>query len=286
MFFFQNPKIKNLIRDTLGKQMGFRVYKIKVFKNALKNPERLKDIILYTLSKFYGQKDYIKFIILSRARTGSTLLQLMLNAHPAIHAKSEIFTRLYGSPVQTVLNDIFAPHPARVKAVGFKIFYNHPVDDDSGRVWETLKKMEDLKVIHLKRKNMLRSLISEKIARKTNVWGIKKNDNRIRTQRKTVTLTVEDMEQTFQQVKEWEKKYQRMFQAHPMIDVHYEDLIDNPEMEFQKITRFLGVDFIVPEIKLRRQNPESVFNLVENYGFLKKHFTGTQWQGYFEDESG
>lgn len=276
---------KDYIRDILGKFLGFRAYKVKVFKNALKNPERFKDIIKYTTAKWYGVKDFERFIILSRARTGSTLLQLMLNSHPAIHAKSEIFTRLYGSSVETVFNDIFAPHPKSIKAVGFKIFYNHPLDDHSETVWKEMEKMAGLRVIHLKRKNILRILLSEKVAQKTNVWGIKKEKKRIRPEEKKITFAAEELGKKFHQAKEWEIKYRDMFQSHPSIEVYYEDLINDPRGEFEKVIRFLDLPYVEPQIKLKKQNPENASSLIENFEMLQKSFAGTEWEQFFEDET-
>src|SRR5690606_26460474 len=111
-----------------------------------------------------------KFIVLSRSRTGSNLLISFLNSHPNIRARGEMFARLNGKNCKDVLARGFARQPFYVKATGFKIFYYHPMDDDSGHVWDVLAELDDLRIIHLKRRNILRTLISRKIADTQGVW--------------------------------------------------------------------------------------------------------------------
>lgn len=228
--------------------------------------------------------DFQRFMVLSRSRTGSNMLLSFLNSHPNIHAEGEVFNRLNGRNYREILSRVFADQPPRILAKGFKIFYYHPLDDDSCAIWQDLEALDNLRVIHLKRKNILRTLISRKIAGYHDVWVDKAtdgNDNVCR--RKAVSFSPKELRRGFEQTRQWEASGAQRFAGHPLISVYYEDLVRQPEAVFSKITDFLGVAYVQPKTALKKQNPERLRDLLVNYGELKEAFSGTEWQDFFED---
>jgi LPS sulfotransferase NodH len=211
------------------------------------------------------------------------LLISFLNSHPNIKTESEIFGRLNGRNYKDILDDVFSKQPRHIEAKGFKIFYYHPMDDESNNVWDDLVNMDDLCVIHLKRRNILRTLVSRKIAGSQDVW--QKNQSSIRnpSKSKSVTFTAEELDKGFRETREWEERWDQMLKQHPLTCVYYEDLVRDPEGTYRKITDFLGVKYLKPITNLRRQNPEKLRDLVTNYDELKKSFSGTDWQDLFEE---
>jgi LPS sulfotransferase NodH len=238
---------------------------------------------VYKLFATGGHMRYKKFIVLSRPRTGSNMLISFLNSHPNIHAKSEIFANLNGRACKDILARGFARQPFYVKAAGFKIFYHHPFDDDSGDVWDILTGVDDLRIIHLKRRNTLRALISRKIAVAQGVWTVSLSDPPKDNENKAVTFTVQELEAGFRETKRWVQFGDEKFKAYPMLTVYYEDLVNDPETVFRKITDFLGVRFVSPRTDLKKLNPEKMRDLVTNYAELKSAFQGTEWQAFFEE---
>ena len=277
------PQGRKIVRDALGRLLGFNVNKIRAFLRVLTNPDRARTIIQYAIAHYTGHRHYKKFIIVGRSRTGSTFLQSMLNAHPEVHAKSEVLTRTYGTPVKNVLQDVFSRQPSAIKALGFKMFYDHPLDCDGGAYWQGLAEMEDLHVIHLKRHNILRALISEKIARKTAVWGVKSERGQVDSQRKLVSFSVEELRAAFEWTKRAEERSELLFAGHPSVTIQYEALIDHPQRELQRVTDMLGLEHHNPVSRLRKQNREKLSDLLQDYTTIKKAFQGTEWQGYFDE---
>lgn len=237
----------------------------------------------YRLLSAVGHTDFKKFIILARSRTGSNMLVSFLNSHQNIYASGEIFRRLNGQNYQDILAKAFAKQPDYVKARGFKIFYYHPTDEESNSLWQELIDMNNLLVIHLKRKNILRTLVSKKIAVVQDHWADKSAKKHHLNSKKSVTFTVEELQEGFRETREWEKNGDKKFRNHPLLTVYYEDLVTGPEKTFRKITEFLGVPYAKPETDLNRQNPETFRTLVKNYDELKSEFYGTEWQAFFED---
>ena len=228
--------------------------------------------------------DYRKFVVLTRSRTGSNLVIDMLKSHPSVHAKGEILGRLAGRSCEEVLAGVFHDYPPEVRAVGFKLFYYHPLDDRSGDVWKRLRALDDLHVVHLKRRNILRTLLSRKIAGRTGEWHQRDAaGRRSDVDGKRVTFTAEELTAGFEQTRGWETKYAAMFEDRPVLELWYEELIEDPAREFARMTGFLGVEPLSPSTRLERQNPEPLRTLIRNYDELKESFRGSHWETFFPE---
>ena len=225
---------------------------IKIIRNPHKAYRVLSDRLL-----FYGvgHTNFKRYIMLSRSRTGSSMLKTFLDSHPNIHAEWEILNNLKGRNYKDVLGKAFCKEPYYIKAKGFKIFYYHPFDDESNDIWVDLVTMENLWVIHLKRRNIFHTLISYKIASNQDVW-VDTSSNRKNSKNKAVTFTAKELEEGFKQTRKWEKCGDEMFKDHPLVSVYYEDLINDPEGTFSKITDLFDVQYVQPKTYLRKQNPE------------------------------
>lgn len=135
----------------------------------------LKQIVKFCLVALRGSKKYDKFLILSRSRTGSNLLRSLLSSHPDVICLGEIFgsvgnevkNDIIKSPIKYLKRIAFGYHKKNIKSVGFKIFYYHPEFKCSTNIWNYLENQNNIKIIHLKRKNILRTILSRKIAGKT-----------------------------------------------------------------------------------------------------------------------
>ena len=87
----------------------------------------------------------------------------------------------------------------------------------------------------------------------------------------------------FKQTRKWENFYQDMFSNRKMTEIYYEDMVNNPQNEFRKITDMLKIEFCSPKTSLKKQNPERLTDLISNYKEIKKYFFGTEWSCFFED---
>jgi hypothetical protein len=215
--------------------------------------------------------------------------QLCLS-HFSIHilisyAQGEIFRRLNGRNHIDVLEEAFAKQPFHVKAKGFKLFYYHPLDDKSSGMWDSLLSLEDLHVIHLKRRNILRTLISRKIAGIQDVWAVESNGEHLHvdSNKITVSFSVDELRQGFEQTRRWEQAGEEMFKNHPLLSIDYEDLVNQREQTFRKVTEFLGVRYLLPKTSLKKQNTRSMQEIVTNYEELKLAFSETEWYSFFDD---
>ncbi len=231
-----------------------------------------------------GHSNFVPFIVLTRSRSGSNLLLSYLNSHPNVLVDGEIFGRLRGrDPIKRLKKKAFGRQPRRVKAKGFKIFYYHPLDQTSEILWNELVAMKSLRVIHLKRSNVLRTLLSRKVAESDKVWLATAANATPATPRAKVTFTVSELESGFVQTKDWENVAAKRFQNHSGLVVTYEDLVGHPVETFRKLLTFLGLDYYEPRTNLQKLNPGRLPDLIENYQELRKAFADTPWCEYFEN---
>lgn len=254
-----------------------------MIRKILQDPVYALKMLRIRTGKIFGGDKYRKFLMLTRNRTGSNMLVSMLNSHPAVYAEYEIFREIGDTCVDDILQNIYTLYPDFIKAVGFKIFYHHPIDDKSGRIWTTLNELKDVHIIHLKRRNILRTVLSKKIADLTDTWVNKNGNRNDASNSKKVLLSEDELYKAFERTRAWESEYEEKLRSRPLIDVYYEDIVAGPKEEFRKITDFLGLQPVSPKTKLKKQNPEKMNDLIVNYEELKKRFTGSEWEPFFEE---
>jgi LPS sulfotransferase NodH len=274
-----------------------------------------------------------RFIILADARTGSTMLGQALNSHPSVRCFREIFDfmqpfvdfemdgydnnnradyELRESDACRFLDErIFCAQPEGVTAVGFKFMYGH--------FWgyagllERLTSDLDLRIVHMQRRNMLRALVSLRIAEATGDWyayphiplrarfkirnvahAIRDPLLALRALRRSlepardkpadlrVSLTPDECRAHFERVAHDISHWNSLFADHPLVNVVYEDFVADPGVA-DELQRFLDLDPSPLAVGIKRQNPEPLRQLIANYDELRASFAGTKYEAWFDD---
>ena len=228
--------------------------------------------------KLFGHRVDQRFAIVGNARTGSNYLLDGLKTSPAIRVYHEIFAshnRTMGKDFEKILSSIYQPESKSTQRVGFKVFYNHLTDDE----WKKLVARNDLMFIHLMRRNRLRTIISLEIAFKTGHWT--KAGNAGEPKEKRVMLDPLKLLRRLEQIEEGETATRVRFCDRPMLEIVYEELVRSPHEVFAAVGAFLGVDGIDPgQIRLKRQNPESLAHLIINYDEIESVLKNTRFADY------
>ncbi len=245
-----------------------------------------------------GDSDYARFICIGYARTGSTLLMRSLNNHSRIVGFGEIVKNVdrypqhyhefegrqalfERDPARFLQTMVFRKYPPQIDAVGFKIFYHHaPRDTAWGRgVWGYLLGQPDLRVLHLKRHNKLKTLLSEKQAGETEEW-IKYSDDR---EPAAVHIPPAEAETFFARMAAWEAEYDALFAGHPHCEVVYEQLTRDLPGGLRQIQTFLGVPYEDVHPGTEKRPRRSLSAQIANYAELKSHFAATPWAEFFTE---
>lgn len=245
---------------------------------------RVNSVYTHTVQRPYlrafGHQVTQRFAIVGNARTGSNFLLDGLQSSPAIRMYHEIFAshnREVGKGFEKILSTVYQYESKSTQLVGFKLFYNHLTDEE----WEKLVALKDLKVIHLTRRNRLRTVISLEIAFKTGQWTKAGNSGGPREKR--VTLDPVKLIKRLEQIEEGEAATRVRFCDRPMLEIVYEELVGSPREVFESVGAFLGIEGIDPgKIRLKRQNPESLAQLIINYDEVAAVLQKTRFAEYLE----
>lgn len=240
----------------------------------------MKDLHVYLGRKrlVRAHRDFTRFIILTRSRSGSNLLWSYLRRHPNIHIEGEILAHRKGRHVEVYLDRFFGYQPRRIRASGFKIFYYHPMDDNSGEVWEALAGIKDLKVIHLKRDNLLEVQVSWKKAMLSDQWVAGTGGPapaRIR-------LDPRECEEAFRRTLAWQKQAGERFAGQEVMELTYEDFIRDPSGQLDAVQEFLQVAVRKLGTEMKKQQKKPVREVVSNYEEIRNHFKDSPWHRFFE----
>jgi len=247
-----------------------------------------------------GYKDYTRFIIIGRSRSGSNFLRGLLNSHKQIVVLGELFQNKTAigwaypgylqtqrdlamfrqEPVLFLETKVFKRFPRRVLAVGFKIFYYHAQDESWKPVWNYLVEQKKIKVVHIKRKNILRTHLSRKLANMTDTWV---NTSGNHQNQRVVSLDYEECLLDFSQTREWENSFDQYFCDHEKIEVFYEDLARDHPSEMGRIQEFLRVEREEVKPQTFKQSNQPLRQAILNYQELKERFTGSSWEPFFEE---
>ena len=249
---------------------------------VLKLRDRLNSAYTRTLQRTYyrvfGHQVDQRFVIIGNARTGSNYLLDGLKTSPRIRMYHEIFAshnREVGKDFEKILSTLYQYESKSIELVGCKVFYNHLTDEE----WKKLVNLRDFKVIHLTRRNRLRTLISLEIAFKTGKWT--HAGNSAESKEKQVALDPQNLLKRLEHIEEGEALTRARFCDRPVLEVVYEDLVQSPHEIFKSVGNYLGVDGIDPDqIRLKQQNPEGLAQLIVNYGEVESSLKNTRFAEY------
>jgi len=247
-----------------------------------------------------GHTDYTRFIILGRSRSGSNLLRGLLTGHSQVIVFEEMFKDpgkigwgLDGYPEEgralerfqkDVLGflerDVFRKMPLDIKAVGFKIFYYHAYGTSLEPVWTYLKEHRDVHVLHIKRRNILKTHLSRKRATLTDAWINLSGQSQALP---VVSLDYQECLQDFEQTRAWEQSHDELFMDHPHMEIIYEELAREQEKIISLVQEFLGLDPRPLQPQTHQQAREPLSQAIANYAELKEQFKGSPWEVFFTE---
>jgi hypothetical protein len=114
----------------------------------------------------FGYMGYQRLAVVGHARTGSNFLLEALNTSSVIKMYDEIFAghnREIGKDFERIFANLYKKQSKQIKLIGFKLFYYHLTEQE----WNKFFSHDEFLIIHLVRKNKLRTIISLELAFKT-----------------------------------------------------------------------------------------------------------------------
>jgi len=147
-------------------------------------------------------------------------------------------------------------------------------------VWSKLIDDKELKVIHLKRRNKLKQLVSLRKAWMSDEWIHRKHD--AGKDLDSFSLSYEECLDFFELYTSREREFDKKFGHHQMLSLYYEDFIRDKENRLLEIQKFLGVPLRSNLVSsLRKQNTKPISASISNYEELQKAFRASKWESFF-----
>lgn len=225
-----------------------------------------------------------RFVIIGQERTGSTLLQMLLQSHPNVLSLGELFNGNIEirrkSPIRAINEGedpilfadqhLFDTNQSSITSIGFRLFYTHAKIGSWKHIWKYIAD-QNLKIIHLKRKNLLDRYLSFQVAQRTKEWAKTNSKGPIKSPR--VTINVQDCVRSFNETEWFYNHIESQFVNNEIYELYYEDLTSSLEFESKKIQEFLGLNFHNLSSPTRKQQKKPKREVIENYDNLKSRLT-------------
>ncbi|MBN1824918.1 MAG: hypothetical protein JW958_01545 [Candidatus Eisenbacteria bacterium] len=226
-------------------------------------------------SALWGSREYARLVVVGHARTGTNYLIDGLTTSKHVRMYNEIFSNEYrevGRDFERRLRRLYRKRSPSVRCVGFKLFDYHLTDSE----WREFLEHKEFKVIHQTRKNRLRMIVSLDIAFATNQWV--DFDAKATLSQRRIRVETKDLLERIGNIEKVERKIEERFADRDTITVTYERLAADPFTEFRRIGVYLGVSDIDPgKIRMKRQNPEPLRDLILNYGEVEETLRDTPY---------
>ena len=261
----------------------------------------------------------VRFLLLAHARSGSNLMCCGLYKHNNIHMFSELFNELEDERLRSyrasfkdceigaqphpsvevkvdhgyrdeqdaaefLRNSVFYKHAQSPIAVGFKMFFHQARTSANARkAWQYLICDNDVKVIHLTRRNLVESWISLRLAFITGKWIYRADDAVGAPAPEPLYLKPREGENYFRQVMAGQRWVRSYFRKHPILEVEYQaDLCDRFDETMNRVQDFLEVPRRPSKQMLKKQAQRKPSEQIGNYEELKAHFAHTPFTQWFD----
>ena len=249
-----------------------------------------------------GNSQYTKFIILGTERVGSNYLGDFLNSHPNIVFYLEIFHReqsFWGTwayqpanidkalelrklhPIEFLNRYVFRKYARKTNVIGFKIFYHHARNKNNLKVWDYLRHLPQIKIIHLKRQNLLDSFISNLYSNRSNLFVVTKKNQIV--EQKAILVNYEQLNNYFIRISSQRNEFDNFFQDNHKMEVFYEKLTQNTTTQLNRIQEFLNVDKKKLHSRMLKISKKKTSERIINYQELKDMFKDSEFIQYFVD---
>lgn len=256
--------------------------------------------------RWTGQADYTRFLVLGRSRVGSNLLRGLLNDHSQIVVLGELFqnkdeigwamegfptngrtkSMFLHQPVNFLEQKVWRNYPEGVTAVGFKLFYYHARDPAWAPVWDVLRADTALKIIHIKRRNILKTHLSRQTAMVSDKWvKTKQTTAKNGTTPGKITLDYDACLADFENTRHWETEADAFFVDQAKIELFYEDLSQDWAQQIKRVQTFLGVPLADVRPQTHKQRSQPLRESIANFDTLKEQFANTDWAAFFEEDT-
>ncbi len=257
----------------------------------------------------------VKFLVLATQRSGTVFLESILNSHPDIYCTGErllynnvnSFIDFWDKKVKEDKINLTPKYSSKVlynfmdeyfnarteKAVGFDVKYNQYFTIAN---MHTVLQKHDIRIIHLIRENILKTLISlrlnvmqRELNRKSHT---KEKVKAVKIRLETGNKLIKELNRRDEQIQYFKQLLSSYF---PYLELHYEKFFPENQGEAQtirpeilsSITEFLEVNLGENKMSTpyRKTNPVGLRDLLENYDEVYKTLISTRFAHLLNEDN-
>jgi len=245
-----------------------------------------------------------RFLLISAARSGSTMIRATLAEHPEVHMHGEVtgekrvrnvlrtylpeaikalspeeffWTMLLERSRDTrqfIQKTIFVAG-GKKKAVGFKLILEQAFSMHFADAFLWLADQRDIKIIWLERRNHLARYASRLLHKLKEGRGEGRSLVGAKDELPAQLTTEVDPDEFQQDIRNQEaamKIVRERFDGHPCLEIVYEDVVKDPNAGYKSIFSFLNVDEAVePCIATRKVNSTDLSKVISNLASIRSH---------------
>ena len=221
------------------------------------------------------------FVLIGPGRSGSTLVQTLLDSHPNCVCMNELWQQkssmwrgyyvLHRKSWSTrnfneiTHNALCSPQPPWIHSVGFKVLYGQPQDETQREItWEHLLGIKNLKIVRVKR-NLIQSTISAAIARATGYWINKPTTE-------PIELEVELVKRIYERKIKLEYEMDQKLSEWSIFELNFEAFTRDLASQLQVLQTFLGLTPLDLKPTLKRQNKKPHSEMIQNWDVINSMF--------------
>lgn len=240
---------------------------------------------MVSLLPFWKHPDYVPFLVLCHQRSGSSWVNAALNSHPRILYVGEKLRGFFAEErgEEKLMKFFKTPQSKLVLALGLKMLYEDAYSPVGMSFWKHWRE-NNRPVVHLMRRNLMRTVVLDEIARQSQEQkgaGLQRNGAEV----KAVEIYPEILLQRMAHVENLQGVFRSQLKEHPAaLNVYYEDLLENPEEEFNKLQAFLGVSPVPIFSLLDRDKPVPLQELLLNYDEVSVMLRGGKWEAFLDPQ--
>jgi LPS sulfotransferase NodH len=239
------------------------------------------------------------YVLLCHARSGSTLIARGLKQHSEVLMFGEVFNKNAGERArfsavdgrvwrddedgEAFVRDVVYGPRQDAGAVGFKLMYSDVWRGESASAWSYVVARRDVRVVHIRRDDLLAGLISLEVARRSRQWTLDSQSQVAPEVIPPFRIEVERCEKYFAKHVEWGNAARAALTGHRYRELEYaRDISGRFESAMQSVFRFLDVPPVPVRETLIKQATLSPRRQLSNYDELAAHFQKTELGRFFD----
>jgi LPS sulfotransferase NodH len=230
---------------------------------------------------------YVPFVVTALPRSGSFMLTTALDAHPRIRCHGETLSRWrpdlpssVGSAAAILRHEVYTSE-SPFQAVGFKLLHQDAREGSLSDARPFLREQQ-VKALHLKRRNLLRQYLSFVVAEQSGVWILTSTERP--PDPVVVDLDPEEMRRRLRCLEKQTLENEEDFRGCDALAVWYEDLVSDYDRQMARICRFLEVEWSACAPETKRQELRPLRAAIRNYDTIASELAGTAWESCLDED--